>query len=117
MDKEEIIKGNVLIAEFLGWKKESEPSIFYSMQGQLVKTVGDFSFHRSWNDLMLVVEEIEDLEQSRYGFTMDVYNVEVTDYKENVQIVDVDRYEHEPRIDYLWAAIVQFLEWYKTHNQ
>ena len=61
MNTEEIIEGNKLIAEFMGWQKsifENLPNKMYKENYTIGKAVDQFSYHIDWNELMSVVEKI-----------------------------------------------------------
>lgn len=118
MSNTEIIDGNRLIAEFLGWefiKEKAEP--WMKMDYYVVKFEGHcmwmgsmkevedvlvdgHKFHSSWDKLMPVVKKIQLLKIS--DFTK----------KERIMsaLLDVDIYN-------LWASVLIFLNWYKYTKQ
>lgn len=99
----EIIEGNKLIAEFMGWEAKYHP----------VETI-----HTSWDWLMPVVEKIEQIGypvkiQGDYYGDNGVLKTECTvfgndgDYLLTSGAVEV-------KIGAVWQAVVEFINW---HNQ
>lgn len=118
------IEGNILIAKFMGFenvKKENE-EVFCQVEppngwekqfprGVIKKIV----FHKSWNELMPVVEKIEKL---GYGFTVDPWGIEIIEYisgKEELvcSFINDDDY---PKIEQYFYIIVDFIEFYNKKN-
>ena len=66
-------------------------------------------YNLNWGLLMPVVDKIESLENSRYGFCIDVFGVQITDYKEEeLVIVNIERQE-ETKIQMVHQAVVEFV--------
>lgn len=73
MEQSKVEEGNRLIAEFMGWKKETRmwrmhERVVYSSNSKVLNntsydgssTVKSMKFHKSWDWLMPVVEKIQD---------------------------------------------------------
>ena len=125
---------NKLIAEFLGLTIiTDEISLFDTNYKPLCK------YHESWNDLIPVVEKIESLNLSEYGYTWKgidgkiEYNnqsihVEIERNKcwiyMNLQLdpphtfnKKTDNTEFPTKIEAVYAAVVEFIEYYNTIKQ
>jgi len=72
-------------------------------------------FHSSWDWIMPVVERIESLENRRFGLWIDPHGVEIYDYIESPErtIVASFKWDSESKISLVWAAVVNFIKWYK----
>lgn len=106
MDKTE---GNQLIAEFMGKdysnvdEREGMPDSLY--------------YHSSWNDLMPVVENIEEIKYHKSNaFSVDfgrgycvVYHNDLT---QKSIIVKTGNY----KIEAAWEAVVSFIQWYNEQQ-
>lgn len=73
-------------------------------------------YHSSWDWLMPVVEKIESLDNGRFGFTVDPWQVMIEDYitENTITITCVER-ERSAKNDFIntyYQAITTFLEWY-----
>jgi hypothetical protein len=67
MNKEEIIKNNILLAEFLGWEYVYYAPCWNHPIIDGAKTENDFDYASNWNSLMEVVEKIESIRDEEYG--------------------------------------------------
>ena len=137
MTKEEIIEGNKLIAEFLGWSLKSYPShikspfhgrsVWWSEPSSDGKTrgfagyEGEELFYDSWEMLMLVVEKIscirfpgeEHTWETPYPRTFGMLSEE----KETVFMVRFNRYSvHTSKslIEATWMGVIEFIKSYNT---
>jgi hypothetical protein len=126
-----IAQKNRAICEFTGWEFKEVNSDWYHafFDGKLqwaddkegleeIMTKG-FRYHEDWNKLMPVVEKIEKIENSRFGFTIDPLGVEITDYKDKPSggpIISVSAYldNGDTKISMIYDAIYQFIQW---HNK
>jgi len=143
-DEEDIIKGNKLIADFVGLKinwvqcnhyldpveydMEIERSdYFFDYDIDLMYLYDEeipeefFKFHLSWNWLMLVVEKIENLKHPRwlsYNFSVEIVrNTCTINIGENTN--GLDGYVHKSsnsKINAVWLAVVKFIEWYNNYD-
>ena len=107
-------ENNKKLAEFLGWevKHYSTPICdIVTPFGQLTET--QLKFHNDWNWIMLVAEKIEQTEtKDGRTFTIDLH-------KDNVIINQYGKYNNEiivteggTRIENLYKACIEFVEWY-----
>jgi hypothetical protein len=124
MESKEIIEGNKLIAEFMGWRFET---IHDQYGGELLAYFQDelrwrgerpeyldtmcssehgYAFHCDWNKLMPVVEKIE---------AMDHYS-RVTIENNFCGINDMDELSGvgDSKIDAVWKAVLCFVNWYNS---
>jgi hypothetical protein len=138
-DRIKIEKGNRLIAKFKGWFEEEGglEGTWYEIQGcgkyvafsTYKETYRDLPFHRSWNDLMPVVEQIEALntspeEKDRMTNYTEFYSVtiygkicrigSVAGYASSVMVCEG---KGETKIEAVWNAVINFIKWYNKKNK
>jgi len=132
MEQNEIIEGNRLIAEFLGWKYEvSDGQLDAYFEGERMwcdrpKALHDvllkgFRFHESWNKLMPVVEKV-----ARIPFPDAQYNGQTYYPRTFGMIADngqiMVRINASPviladtLIEATWLAVVDFIKWYNSQS-
>lgn len=123
--KEKIIEGNNLIAVFRGLKYQPSVEVYdnvnqdvppYIQKERWIENSNDtitpiydeLKYHSSWDWLMPVVEEIENLKE----------------YREDGKDVAVGiwmalKYNHRtlPKIEAVWLAIVTFIKWYNSYTK
>jgi hypothetical protein len=115
MTNEQIIEGNKLIAEFMGWVWSDAfrgllPDHWIDENGGCEGLKTELEFHSSWDELMPVVEKIEDM-----GYTFKICRRRIE--------IDKDG-EHPPypfiyskldtKIESAWVGCIEFIKW---HNQ
>ena len=126
----EITEGNILIAEFLGYKKVSSDKdfTFYEhpdKKGVITQADYDykkfithglmesrgFIFHRSYDWLMPVVEKIESL-----GFWVNIKKNHVTIARDNKGTLDSDmihsEYGDQSKIQRVFSCVVELIKYY-----
>lgn len=136
----EIVSGNKLIAEFMGyeyipsntplevgkkigWNKDVDINVFLQKQGMIAefpplklflgRSHHDLQFHRNWSWMMPVVDKVEGL-----GFSItqknDSCGIEITHYRpsyKNYIVSDVDKH------DATWRIVVEFIKWYNQNYE
>lgn len=133
MTQDEIVKGNKLIAEFMGyvfWKHSSDsrfPKGFWSKPGC---KMAELIFDHDWNELMSVVEKISNIHYPDY------YNGRPRDHEQEHEYDDcayprtfgmrdaegnymvrfnADQLHTAPTfIEAVWLAVTSFIQWYAT---
>lgn len=95
IEEKNILIGNQLIAEFMGFERLESYKIWFDNKG---KEVHQLEFHISWDWLMPVVEKIK---------KMPFYKKEAMDRIDNILTCNL-------RINYLYDEVVQFIEWYNN---
>ena len=101
MEKNEILEGNKLIAEFLGYKSgpnRTGRGFGYYDLGGLIYHSNELRYHSSWNWLMPVVKKISTIHQYP--------NMLKCDYGD---FMDAD-------IDTIWQAVVEFIKQHTLTN-
>lgn len=117
MTEQEILEGNRLIAEFLGWREEGEDhwpvkDSHYNPEGYDGFGLIGFKFYDNWQWLMPVCKKIMDMIrvenfQTVFWFNTNQYRDET--YEKSVEIIgaimsfDIER---------TYYAVVQFIKWY-----
>ena len=127
---------NKLIAEFMGDYFDSGLQLAYYIRYNKVYRIEDSQFHESWDWLMPVVEKIESLDLSEYGYAWKGIDGE-TEYNNQSIHVEIERnqcwiymnlqldpphYFNEKtyrlkfptKIEATYAAVVEFIEYYNN---
>jgi hypothetical protein len=109
MKVEEIIEGNKLIAEFMGFK-----SYYYSGESNMVEVSGKMKslnswakYHSSWDWLMPVVNKCYNL-QYKQGWKKEnciQYCLASYDFMSDIAIIIV------------WEEVVRFITWYNNQKK
>jgi hypothetical protein len=95
------------------------PAVDRFVKGGRIVFHYDLKYHASWEWLMPVVEKIESLENIRFGFTIDVLHVIVTDYKgKGVEIIWVHKFPDngDTKLSMTYDAVHQFIQWYNQNK-
>lgn len=106
-----MIENNKLIAEFLGMQKTDlgwfdNEEVFSDTERD--NTFDDLKFHRDWNWLMLVVNEIE---KTKLGsLEIQSKNLVLLQYNQKT-----DKYYNSTLIENLYNACVEFIKWYNEN--
>lgn len=113
MTKEEIIKGNELIAKFMG--------LYMQVGGQYM------SYHLLWDTwLMPVVERIEAIKDSYHGhFGVHIVSntccIQSTEFRPNERIPEIPHYFVDTvaatKIEAAWISIIKFITWYNEQGR
>lgn len=134
MDREKIIEGNKLIAEFLGWKKETkmfqwkEREVYLSDWDLLENTVYDgmcpadrLEFHTSWDWLMPVVMKIEAM---RYNPKTGLYDGLLNQFMKETSSYSNDWYWEGnifvtviTDMNDMYKRVIQFIKWYNYKQE
>lgn len=104
-------ENNKKLAGFLQWevKHYSTPICdIVTPFGQLTET--QLKFHNDWNWLMLVVDKIEDL-----GYTVET-KINWCRIKENGETISLRWETDATKIEAVYNACIEFVEWYKEQN-
>ncbi len=124
--KEEIIKNNILIAEFLGGKLElweakdrlgedTENDAYYLYFPDIIEgiPIEYLNYHKNWNSLMEVVEKIENhSEFCNVLFTPRGCAIDVNIEKGFHYCIDCDT-----KIKAVYTACIEFIKWFKNENK
>ena len=135
MSKKEIIEGNKLIAEFMGWTCSTRISyndnrkVLYKPNGTIFKYGkltylhnknpwdAPLKFHSSWDWLMPVVEKIT----TKDNYSVNIhYGTGATDsfawctfYNNGEQITSDDiNTDEQNLITAIWKSVIDFIKWY-----
>lgn len=132
---------NSLLAEFLGWKYEPEQEIYdnglqdppYNQPERWLQYAGQFCyiheklhFHSDWNDLMKVIDKIESVRHTEYGWFMvsvqsNVCHIHSQHLTKSMGQSDVAAYMSDPnavfptKIESVWYNCVQFVKFYNEN--
>jgi len=121
--KEEIIEGNKLIAEFMGYEKTIYSDVFngdlYALdvsKGEIY-AISQMQYHTSWDWIMPVVEKIES-----FGFYTNILSADNDNKKHAMHITLVNEEEqyslwYESKILAVYKAVVEFIKWYNQNTK
>jgi hypothetical protein len=125
MDKNKILEGNKLIAQFLGykyfpypdknpgWRKERwHPNISDTYLGRSHK---DLDFNTNWNSLMDVVQKIKYDKSSQIRLPLNGIDDYIAPYINATRSINRALIEAKS-IDNLWYAVVEFIKWYEKNK-
>lgn len=132
MEDKEIIKGNCIISLFMGSIRNPLGDIGHDLENTYYDGIGrhggyarNFDYHSSWDGIMTVVDNIELIEDERYGrFAVHIYSnacsIESTqtDFRHKLPL-----YISDPnailntKIESTWYNVVSFIKWYSQHKQ
>lgn len=142
----ETTENNILLAEFLGWKRETvvrgrNGRTYDFLCPEYIEVIGesdaeycsdcgrdtyrkdylfgeDLLFHSSWDWLMLVVEKIETLEtEDKRTFTIDMHLDSVLIFEYALTADEVVFTEGEGRLKNLHNACIEFVKWYNENRK
>ncbi len=109
----EIIEGNKLIAEFMGGSQKEDQMYIPDHVAECYKA-NCLVYDSSWDWLMPVVEQIENL-----GYYTEINKkinggnyVHIADNSLNKDIAN--SFGLESKIEAMWQAVVEFIKWYNT---
>lgn len=119
MKEDEIIEGNKLIAEFMGYKRIGNSTWKYQYWTNGSRSYHDdtIKYNTSWDWLMEVVEKIET------SADQDTGHCEVTITENNCRIHRfsyvkefIKTYNSGSKIMAVWEAVVLFIKWYNDQK-
>ena len=118
----EIIEGNKLIAEFMGWSKspyEHLPNKMYKDDKGI--HVDQLKYNSSWDWLMPVVEKVEEfgyptLVKSDYYRKKLDYEVCIFQKGTGELLIEND-FGGQTKIMTTWRAVVEFIRWYNQNKE
>lgn len=124
--KEEIIEGNKLIAEFMGYEKTIYSDVFngdlYALdvsKGEIY-AISQMQYHASWDWIMPVVEKIEQkgciVEISYSLVCMCRICVIWEKHKKAFNIINDNNGGLEPIIA-IYKSVVEFIKWYNQNTK
>ena len=109
-------ENNILLAEFMGirpYKLQAFYDNIYTVTNHIEKPC----FHNSWDWLMGVVEKIENIEtKDGRTFTIDMHRDSVLIFEYGTHTNEVVFTEGKGRLENLYNACVEFVEWLKKEE-
>lgn len=127
MKKSDIIGGNKLIADFMGYFTKSieyakRKKIEYDWEKDLVE-IRTLNYHKSWESLMPVVIKIESLGSIRVeisGYICEIYQTKRNPaIKENggFQEISLVSEKHNDKLTLVWMSVIEFIKWYNQQKK
>jgi len=110
MKESEVIEGNKLIAEFMGWKCSNNEDRW--TQPDHSKVTGLY-FHGSWDWLIPVVEKIENLREIR-DFVISSVGCSILSHGFK-SFISYD--ECDSKISAVYKSVVEFIKWHNSQNK
>lgn len=129
MNNQEILEGNKLIAEFLGFEFKNgitQNEVFYTLEKEHPIYLQGYSykcakFHSSWDWLMPVVEKIQNLYRTSEYFGA-LINISTTHI--SISCADFNYCDSKPQKDWepfdiirVWKAVIEFIKWYNKNKK
>lgn len=108
MTHQEITDGNTLISDFMGSTIKIHQDDVKDIPLAFLK-LEDMKFHLAWKWLMPVVVKIED----DLGYTV---NISGKTSEVSVDEDTVFKSEADTKMEAVWRAVVDFLEWHKENG-
>jgi hypothetical protein len=111
-NKIKIEDSNKMIAVFLGCKVKGY--IVYRLDNENISFVDDLKYHTSWDWLMPVVEKIEAM-----GYTVVIHREAtlISAYDNDLNCIwKTTKWDQEVKINHVYQAIVQFIQWYNQNH-
>jgi hypothetical protein len=122
---DDIVKNNMLIAEFLGYKNTSPNNSsfnFYEKEGAKIIEAMSMNYNKSFDCLMPVIEKIENIIESNHIFCAHAYRIGMSSF--NIRIEKDRRFyefeayfiEYESKLSAFYSVVIQFIKWYNKHK-
>lgn len=109
METREILEGNKLIAEFLGY--DTSKHWWYNLKGGLPAIKAEnIKYHSSWNELMPIVEKIAKKYNVRITWMPSAINVTYIE-RDDVFDDEIASMGGMSAIENTWYAVVNFIKW------
>ena len=116
--KNKKIKGNLLIAEFMGGKftliKSHTPNVNFKKHPRQDRNFNNndihpkfLSYHKSWDWLMPVIKKIESM-----GFYVSIMKSNITCCKDGGISPVFEEYDYKDKLETTWLAVTAFIKWY-----
>ena len=131
MSEQEILEGNKLIAQFMGykyipfdetkpknspvgWWKDNRVGIINKIEkNYLCRKHTDLNYYSSWNWLMPVVEKIDDMKDVRVNdITIGVTSTIIYARSKTNSFFKQQNHSGETRIERTYNAVIEFIKWY-----
>ena len=128
MTKQEIIEGNKLIAEFMGYKLDGDivrsapldADGFDSYDGLVGYKITHAQYDSSWDRLMTVVDKIQKIYETKREFGV---IIEITTTHIRISMKSFNYYIDKTSDDWipfdikiLFKVVVEFIKWYNTQK-
>jgi hypothetical protein len=110
METKEIIEGNQLIAEFVGYVEVD--GIKFDLPHN-ENHAEEYEYHSSWDWIMPVVERVESI---GYWIRMDYNDVFVVVDDTNIVIENPMRKDTDTKLLLVWRVVVEFVKWYNKNK-
>lgn len=120
--QKEIIKNNKLIARFIRWTEQTDPTEksfgeWFDRKGvrRTFKNKEVLIFHSDWNWLMLAVEEIENLAHILEPENATNVTIGATNYcviQDNMDLEPEFIGQGRTKIESVYIAVVSYIKWY-----
>ncbi len=123
MTPQEILEGNKLIAEFMGftvYDKRYPRNHSIGVADATIPQRKDYilekcKYHTSWEWLMMAVDKMED---DGYCFTSDPWTHKLIEYgtvDERV-VLEYEKQNENTNLENLYYPVIEFIKWYKTYK-
>lgn len=109
-----IEQNNILIAGFLGWQEQKDPTERFfgswkNAEGRRIDKI--LHFDNDWNWLMVAVEKIESL-----GYWLNRINGDVWIFDDNNKII-INNPSHSGGIESIHKIVIEFIKWHSSQQK
>ena len=111
---------NKLIAEFLGYTKYTwRGHTMYVFEDDNHRAEVDLHYHSDWNWLMRVIEKIESLPtmKDNGNFFFEIHQDSVTVFNSTRMDIIIEVMGQGSRINNVYQAVIEFIQWYNQQNK
>jgi len=118
-------ENNILIAKFLGWKEQTDPTRrwftqFFNEYGERKGGTNKepLLFHSDWNWLMLAVEKINSFESGRFTVQINSMDTYIHDLVKGGYIFQSEcKWQTYELINSVYEAVIEFIKWYNEQQK
>ena len=110
-------QNNCLIAEFMGYKIQTDPTERFFGRYREPKTsiwieTNELHFDTSWDWLMPVIEKIEDIQDRDLTSGVHYFDVEIRQSVVSIHGTDIEVSEYGSKLKNAYEAVVAFINWH-----
>lgn len=121
MDKDYILNGNKLIAEFIGTlKSPNKETIWFKNYNPILNKkmvfINQLKYHDSWDWLMTCVEKIEEMDVvASFQIEQPTIYIWASSESSTFEDIEVDIFNRS-KIEAVYEACIKFINWYNGNK-
>ena len=117
MQEQEIIEGNKLIVEFIGYKFIEDGHQYWRLSDKHLLLENELKYHSSWDWLMPVVLKINTMDNFDYSVKIFTMDCQIENSKGEIIVRCECKYNPDELINSVWEAVVEFIKWYNSWKE